>query len=113
MLDYGGVAAALGKNVGDDFRERKMTLPVIRALEAAGAEERAFWARVIGKGEQRAGDLEQAMALMARHGALESAHRDRGAPRRARRARRWRRCRSGRCKAQLAALAEFVVARLA
>ena len=45
-----------------------MTLPVIRALAAADAAERAFWARVIGKGEQRDGDLEQAMALMARHG---------------------------------------------
>ncbi len=73
VLDYGGVASALGKNAGDDFRERKMTLPVIRALAAASEPERAFWARVIGKGEQRDGDLEQALALMARHGALEGA----------------------------------------
>ena len=55
LLDYGGLSAALGKNTGDDFRERKMTLPVIRALAAADAGEREFWARVIGKGEQRAG----------------------------------------------------------
>jgi octaprenyl-diphosphate synthase len=72
LLDYGGMGASLGKNVGDDFRERKMTLPVIRALAAAGTGEREFWARVIGKGDQREGDLEQALALMARHGSLES-----------------------------------------
>jgi octaprenyl-diphosphate synthase len=75
VLDYGGVSAALGKNIGDDFRERKMTLPVIRAVARADAAERAFWERTVGRGEQRPGDLEQALALMARHGTLESAHR--------------------------------------
>ena len=59
LLDYGGTAAAIGKNVGDDFRERKLTLPVIKAVAAADAEERAFWVRVIEKGDQREGDLEQ------------------------------------------------------
>ncbi len=112
VLDYGGVAAALGKNVGDDFREGKMTLPVIRALEAAGPEERAFWARVIGKGEQRAGDLEQAMALMARHGALASAHRT-AVLHAARAGAALAPLPERPLKAQLAALAEFVVARLA
>ena len=57
LLDYGGASAALGKNVGDDFRERKMSLPVIRAVAAATPDERAFWQRTIGKGEQREGDL--------------------------------------------------------
>ena len=74
LLDYGGSSATLGKNAGDDFRERKMTLPVIRAVAAASPAERSFWARVIGKGDQRDGDLEEAMALMARHGSLESTH---------------------------------------
>ncbi len=74
VLDYGGLASDLGKNTGDDFRERKMTLPVIRAVACADADERAFWARVIVKGDQRDGDLEEAKALMTRHGALESAH---------------------------------------
>ena len=41
LLDYGGSAAAIGKNVGDDFRERKLTLPVIKAVALADAEERA------------------------------------------------------------------------
>jgi len=72
LLDYGGASAGLGKNTGDDFRERKVTLPVIRALAAGGADERAFWARVIGKGDQRDGDFETALELMARHGSLES-----------------------------------------
>ncbi|MDF1857263.1 polyprenyl synthetase family protein [Pseudooceanicola sp.] len=72
LLDYQGDSGATGKDVGDDFRERKMTLPVIRALAAADDEERAFWQRTIGKGQQVAGDLEQAQALFARHGTLDS-----------------------------------------
>ncbi|PLL14356.1 polyprenyl synthetase family protein [Tabrizicola sp. TH137] len=73
LLDYGGTDAAIGKNTGDDFRERKLTLPVIKAVARADAEERAFWTRVIEKGDQRDGDLSHAMALMARHGAMEAA----------------------------------------
>lgn len=73
LLDYGGVGARIGKNVGDDFRERKMSLPVIRAVAAADAEERAFWTRVIEKGDQRDGDLDRALEILARRGALESA----------------------------------------
>jgi octaprenyl-diphosphate synthase len=73
LLDYGGSSAVIGKNTGDDFRERKLTLPLIKAVAKADAEERAFWVRVIEKGDQREGDLEQALAIMARHGALEAA----------------------------------------
>ncbi len=72
LLDYGGASATLGKNTGDDFRERKMSMPVILAVAAADAEERAFWVRVIEKGDQRDGDLEHAMSLMVRHDALTS-----------------------------------------
>ncbi|MBW6505150.1 MAG: polyprenyl synthetase family protein [Rhodobacteraceae bacterium] len=71
-LDYAGEAGVIGKNTGDDFRERKLTLPVILAIARADAEERAFWGRVIEKGDQREGDLAHAMALMARHGTLEA-----------------------------------------
>ncbi|MEL6689024.1 MAG: polyprenyl synthetase family protein [Pseudomonadota bacterium] len=70
LLDYGGTGGDIGKNIGDDFRERKLTLPVIRTI--AAGEDRAFWERTIGKGDQREGDLEEAMAQMARCGALES-----------------------------------------
>ena len=72
LLDYGGDSGATGKNVGDDFRERKLTLPVIRAVAAADADERAFWQRTIGKGDQQEGDLDHALELMARHGTLDS-----------------------------------------
>jgi len=71
LLDYGGTEAT-GKNVGDDFRERKLTLPVIKAVAAADEVERAFWTRTIEKGDQRDGDLDEAMRLLARHGALET-----------------------------------------
>jgi octaprenyl-diphosphate synthase len=69
LLDYWG-SDATGKNVGDDFRERKLTLPVIKAVARANAEERAFWARTIEKGDQREGDLNQALALLNKHNAL-------------------------------------------
>ena len=111
LLDYGGTSAAIGKNVGDDFRERKLTLPVIKAVAQATPEERAFWVRVIEKGQQGDGDLEEALAIMARHGAMEAARDD---------ALAW----SARARAALAplpdhplremldALADYVVARL-
>ena len=71
LLDYGGTDA-IGKNVGDDFRERKLTLPVIRAIAAGDADERTFWKRTIGKGQQDDGDLVRAMSILARHGAMRS-----------------------------------------
>lgn len=71
-LDYGGAGDGLGKNLGDDFRERKLTLPVIRAIAAADATERTFWERTIGRGQQQDGDLDHAMTLLTRHGALAS-----------------------------------------
>lgn len=76
LLDYGGTTATIGKNVGDDFRERKLTLPVIKAVAKADAEERAFWVRTIEKGKQQDGDLEQAQAIMARHGSMAAARQD-------------------------------------
>lgn len=75
VLDYGGTSA-IGKNIGDDFRERKLTLPVIKAVAKADADERAFWERTIAKGRQEDGDLEQALAIMARHGAMQAARAD-------------------------------------
>jgi octaprenyl-diphosphate synthase len=71
LLDWGGSTGEIGKNTGDDFRERKLTLPVIRAVARADEAERAFWVRTIEKGDQQDGDLEQAMALLQRHGTLQ------------------------------------------
>ncbi len=76
LLDYQGQSAATGKNVGDDFRERKLTLPVIKAVAASDADERAFWTRTIEKGDQKDGDLDQALALLRRHDALELTRQD-------------------------------------
>jgi octaprenyl-diphosphate synthase len=69
-LDYGGATSSLGKNIGDDFREGKLTLPVVLAREQANAQEEAFWRRVMGGGVQQAGDFEQALALFQLHGAM-------------------------------------------
>jgi len=70
-LDYGGKAAKLGKNVGDDFREGKITLPVVLSFRRGTASEREFWNRTLGQGDIREGDLDTAIALMARHHAIE------------------------------------------
>jgi octaprenyl-diphosphate synthase len=71
LLDLDGDVAATGKNIGDDFRERKLTLPLIKAVAKADAEERAFWERTIEKGQQADGDLETALRLVRDHGALD------------------------------------------
>jgi octaprenyl-diphosphate synthase len=76
ILDYGGQDAVIGKNTGDDFRERKLTLPVIKAVARATPEERAFWGRVIEEGKQQDGDLAEAMAILARHSAIMAARQD-------------------------------------
>lgn len=76
LLDYQGQSAATGKNIGDDFRERKLTLPVIKAVALADAEERAFWVRTIEKGDQRDGDLDHALALLDKHGTLTATRND-------------------------------------
>jgi octaprenyl-diphosphate synthase len=70
LLDYGGSSAVLGKNVGDDFREGKVTLPVILAYSRGDDAAKAFWRRTIAKGQQEEGDLEQALAYMAETEAL-------------------------------------------
>jgi octaprenyl-diphosphate synthase len=71
ILDYAG-SDATGKNIGDDFRERKLTLPVIKAVAKADAGERAFWQRTIEKGKQEDGDLGTALALLDKHAAIDA-----------------------------------------
>lgn len=70
-LDYGGSAAKLGKNVGDDFREGKITLPVVLSFRRGTEAERDFWRRTLERGEIVDGDLETALATMKKHRALE------------------------------------------
>ena len=76
LLDYQGDTNATGKNVGDDFRERKLTLPVIKAVAMADDTERAFWVKTIEKGNQDDGDLDHALALLHKHGTLEATRQD-------------------------------------
>lgn len=76
LLDYQGDSKATGKNVGDDFRERKLTLPVIKAVAQATPEEFAFWQRTIEKGRQQDGDLEHALTLMHKYRTLDATRKD-------------------------------------
>ncbi|MGV6872608.1 polyprenyl synthetase family protein [Pseudochelatococcus sp. B33] len=71
-LDYGGAAELLGKNVGDDFREGKITLPIVLALRQADDRERAFWSRTLERGEITDGDLATAIGILRAHDTLEA-----------------------------------------
>ena len=70
LLDYSAHQAELGKTVGDDFREGKITLPVVIAYRRGDAEERRFWRRTLEDLNHREGDLDQAFQLLAKHNAL-------------------------------------------
>ncbi len=69
-IDYASDAATMGKGVGDDFRDGKVTLPVILAFARGSADERAFW-RAAMQGERSSdADLAEATGLLRRHDAL-------------------------------------------
>jgi octaprenyl-diphosphate synthase len=70
-LDYSGRQALMGKSVGDDFREAKMTLPIILAHARANDQGRAFWKRVIETGNQVEADLNHAITLVEETGAIQ------------------------------------------
>jgi octaprenyl-diphosphate synthase len=70
-LDYVADQATLGKTIGDDFREGKITLPVLVAFLAGDSLEKAFWQRTIETLEQTDSDLDHAMRLIADHGAIQ------------------------------------------
>jgi octaprenyl-diphosphate synthase len=69
-LDYSGRQGEMGKSVGDDFREAKVTLPVILALDRADDEARRYWHRVIDTGLQQEGDLKRAIHYVEETGAI-------------------------------------------
>lgn len=71
VLDYDADRQKLGKTIGDDFREGKMTAPILFALQAANSEEKEFWARTLGERNQKEGDLECAQDLIQKHDALQ------------------------------------------
>jgi octaprenyl-diphosphate synthase len=70
-LDYGGSSDTLGKKTGDDFREGKITLPVVLSYRRGSDEDRRFWRRILEAGEIADGDFERAVQMMRRHRAIE------------------------------------------
>ncbi len=60
-----------GKAIGNDFAERKLTLPIILAVEAADGDEKSFWYRTISRGQQNDEDLRQAITFLKKHEAIE------------------------------------------
>ena len=71
-LDYAADQRVLGKTVGDDFREGKITLPVLLAYRAGDAGEREFWRRTIEVTEQTEADMDRALELMQYRGAIRA-----------------------------------------
>jgi octaprenyl-diphosphate synthase len=70
-IDYASTSTAMGKAKGDDFRDGKVTLPVILAYRRGNEEEREFWRRTVEAEDQRDGDFERALGLLKRHRAIE------------------------------------------
>ncbi len=73
VLDYGGASETLGKNAGDDFREGKVTLPLLLAIGRSGSRETAFWERAVGRLEQTEADFRRAREIIVGTGALDAA----------------------------------------
>ncbi|WP_456316889.1 polyprenyl synthetase family protein [Teichococcus globiformis] len=70
-LDYSAEQERLGKTVGDDFREGKITLPVLLAFARGDEDEQVFWRRVLEERQQNEHDLQHALTLMRHHRTLE------------------------------------------
>jgi octaprenyl-diphosphate synthase len=70
VLDFSAKQATLGKAIGDDFRDGKVTLPVVLAFHRGNGVERAFWRRTIEELDQNEGDLDHAIGLLRKHNAL-------------------------------------------
>ncbi|WP_290940045.1 polyprenyl synthetase family protein [Hyphomonas sp.] len=72
VLDYGGTTSVIGKSVGDDFRECKITLPVIVAKRRGSDEDRLFWDRAMNSETQQDADLAHAVHLIRATGAADA-----------------------------------------
>ncbi|MFC1673810.1 polyprenyl synthetase family protein [Pseudomonadota bacterium] len=71
VLDFSAQQEDLGKAVGDDFREGKITLPIVLAFARGSEEERDFWRRTLEELDQNDGDIEHAQELLKKHKALD------------------------------------------
>ena len=70
VLDYSSSSSNLGKSRGDDFKEGKITIPVILAYRRGNNEERSFWHKTLVRCEQKRGDLDKAIKLMDSHNSI-------------------------------------------
>lgn len=111
-LDYGGVSEELGKNAGDDFREGKVTMPLLLAAARTRGREDAFWDRTINKGQRTEEDFRRARELVVGTGAvvstLDTAHEYADAAKAALKA-----LPAGEWRSALEQLADFAVSRAA
>jgi len=79
VLDYSGGGDKFGKAVGDDFREGKITLPVVLAFERASGDEKAFWRRCLEDLDQSEADMARAREILdANNTIADSLERARG-----------------------------------
>ncbi|MEO0466535.1 MAG: polyprenyl synthetase family protein [Pseudomonadota bacterium] len=72
VLDYGGTTSVIGKSVGDDFREGKVTMPVVIARRRGSDEDKIFWDRALQPDKQNDSDLTHAIHLIRATGAAEA-----------------------------------------
>ncbi len=70
-LDYSSHDIKFGKNIGDDFKEGKITLPIVLAIKQATKTEQIFWHRTLKELNQTEEDLNQAIAYMTKYQTLE------------------------------------------
>ena len=70
-LDYDSDSKILGKNLGDDFKEGKITLPIILAYSRSNNKEKQFWKRVIANLIQNNNDFEEALEIINKYNCIE------------------------------------------
>ena len=71
VLDYTASEEKLGKSLGDDLKDGKITLPIIYALENATDDERAFWKRILVDGDIEDDSFATALDICKSHTAFE------------------------------------------
>ncbi len=71
-LDYMAKREKLGKTIGDDFREGKITAPILFALQKADKDEQAFWQRTLVELDQDDDDLNKACAILEKYDTIKS-----------------------------------------
>lgn len=71
LLDYTGDEKSFGKKIGEDFREGKLTLPLIKAIERSTPKEQKFWKNSVQKPSQYDKNFEEALAIMEKYDTLD------------------------------------------